>query len=334
MSYLSDGPLSTVIALWLVFSLGTLGTTLQAVPIEKRVYTTNALPGFKKNHPALFPPGIGGRHPRRRAVIDIGANSGDDYTLKAYQKGHNVFAFEPSPIVNALFSTVMTQHNVHVSRVSIDHLTTNLTRRPFKISIPRDETPKANKVYIIPIALSNTTGVFNFHESPCSNLKKCGMINHLLPDENHSQGVRVRTYRLDDVILPVRNEDIWFMKIDVEGHELEVLQGAHGFLKDARIPYIAVEFSANMKTGTDWGVELLDNLYGLGYTCYHLRGFGKCHDAKIRSPSLSCNYPFSNTILKEAPTFLEYTKTFETTEKNKKEKPRMADLMCALRHVQ
>lgn len=301
------------------------------IPPERRVYTTNFLEGFKKDMPSIFPPGLGGRDSSTRAILDIGANNGDDYTIRGYRAGHPVVAFEPSPIVNSLFRRVMEKNKVRVAVVNVGTALAPITNGySVRLVIPTDATGVKNSVYLMPVALSNKTGITVLHESPCANLIKCGKVNHIVSGDGNVDDTKVQMYRLDDVILPVHTEKIWFMKIDVEGHELEVLQGARMTLTDSKTPYIAIEFSANARLGIQWGLDLLDQLFDYGYTCYHLRGFGSCHDAKLRSPSLSCNYPFSTTDPSQAPTFEEYARIFEVKPGKEKEKPRMSDLMCAL----
>ncbi|KAI0563096.1 methyltransferase FkbM [Gracilaria domingensis] len=313
----------------LIFSLHSAVTL--AVPtsephlLHKRVYSTNTLSGFTKDKPQLFPPGLGAKHANRLVVIDIGANNGDAYTLQAFQKGHPVVAFEPSPFVGQLFKKVMSEHNV---RLRVHNFTSD--QHDDQISPDKSLELPSNTVHLIPVALSNETTFLNFHQTPCPNLQKCGKTNHLDPNSKSKASVRVPVYRLDDVPLPADPKDIWFMKIDVEGNELQMLQGARRLIREAKIPYITIEFAAHGRQGTKWGVDLLEELYLQGYSCHHLRGFGECHDHALRSPSLKCNYPFSLDDRKTAPTFKEYVETFEARSDLHK-KPSLSDLMC-VRH--
>ncbi|KAI0563064.1 FkbM family methyltransferase [Gracilaria domingensis] len=315
--------LATVFALCIAVTLAVPAS--QPHLRQKRVYSTNVLPSFKRGNPQLFPPGLGAKHANRMVVLDIGANNGDSYTLKAAQEGHPVIAFEPSPVVAPLFKKVMSDHKLtyHVYNFTSDH--------PLE-PLSADKSPRlsSSAVYLIPVALSNATTILNFHQSPCSDLRKCGKINHLDPTSKSKTAVKVPVYRLDDVPLPADPSNIWFMKIDVEGYELQVLKGARKLIKQAKIPYIGIEFAAHGKQGTKWGVDLLEELYLQGYSCHHLRGFGKCHDREFRSPSLKCNYPFSLDDWKTAPTFEEYAETFELRSDRHK-KASLADLMC-IRH--
>ncbi len=74
----------------------------------------------------------------------------------------------------------------------------------------------------------------------------------------------VRTVRLDSEIA----ERVHLLKIDTQGHELKVLQGAEGLIRKHGIDVIHTEFSPALMRGH--GVEpeeYLEYLWALGYTC-------------------------------------------------------------------
>eukprot|EP00177_Eucheuma_denticulatum_P007766 GFKZ01014126.1.p1 GENE.GFKZ01014126.1~~GFKZ01014126.1.p1 ORF type:complete len:384 (-),score=42.07 GFKZ01014126.1:184-1335(-) len=323
--------MNTLLLLFVIFgvlAIPAVSTSVKGLLPQKRVYTTNALAGFKKDKPSLWPPGFGGRGADGRYILDVGANNGDSYTLEGFKKGHNVFSFEPSPRVTSLFRQVMKKNHVDVALIKLQEGHQKGGFKAKKLTIPFGNRMVNPKVYLLPLALSNGTGEGRFHESPCPNLAKCGKLNHLARGYNRHD-VKVQKFRLDDITLPVNARKIWFMKIDVEGHELEVLKGARKTIRASRMPYISLEFSSNGRKGTKWGVELLEELNGLGYVCYHLRGFGKCHDASFRSPSMKCNYPFPTSDVSAAPSFEEYTEVFEVLPGRQKRRRPMSDLMCA-----
>lgn len=309
-------------------------------PTGRRIYTTNMLPGFKQNNPCVYPPGFG-VDAINRVIIDVGANVGQAYTFPAYRRGHTVLSFEASPMVAELFKQYMEVNNVSLSVGEVraeddapiadgDSPGQTETEIRRKVVIPsRDENDDAQHVFLFPCALSNVSEVIRFHQSPCRPGLRCGTGNHVLEGEQaKKKGLQVQSFRLDDLILPVDARQIWFLKIDVEGFESRVLQGARNLIKESKVDYIAIEFSANHRYGIDWGIELFQELYGQGYVCFHLRGFGQCHDENIKSPSLKCNYPFSTTNESLAPTFEEYSKVYELKKGKEKERPPLSDLMC------
>lgn len=337
---------------------------MQMPPLERRVYSTNLLPGCKKDSPSLLPPGFGGKDAINKTILDVGAHIGDDYTIRGVTVGHTVIAFEPSPAVVENFKKYMVQKGMPLSVVNLDHAVAAAAHARSRLSrdaidgivvrvlIPR--TPKqfgdgSNSVesrsggidlsqaraFLMPFALSNETGLTKFFESGCK-MPHCGKVNRIpMHDVDSVTGnIVVPKYKLDDLILPTDTRKIWFLKIDVEGHELEVLQGARDLIRRSGLEYIVLEFSPNGQSGVQWGVDLLNELFEQGFTCFHLRGFGKCHDDTLRSPSLKCNFPFALNNASLAPSFQEYAKVFEIMEEGGRKKPHMADLMCKRRKME
>jgi FkbM family methyltransferase len=115
-------------------------------------------------------------------------------------------------------------------------------------------------IEVIQAAASNEDGLREFFLTPSSDSH--AFYHHPLIDPSRS--VKVRTLRLDSVI-----EDADFIKIDVEGAELEVLEGAGQLLKDR--PPLVVEWvpSCQLAAGNEVG-DLPTLLVRLGY---HLQVF-------------------------------------------------------------
>jgi FkbM family methyltransferase len=119
-------------------------------------------------------------------MVDVGANVGT-YTVLAASTGANVIAIEPLPSTR-------------------QHLERNIALNAF-----------GAVVEVVPCAMGSKRG----HVRITSDL---GTMNHILRDQDDDASallVAVRT--LDDV---VGNQRATVIKIDVEGHELEVLKGA------------------------------------------------------------------------------------------------------------
>lgn len=330
-------------------------------PLERRIYSTNLLPGSKTNNPSLFPPGFGRVDALNKSILDVGAHIGDDYTIHGVTAGHTVIAFEPSPAVLQNFRKYMSQKGIPFSVVNHQHrlaaptrkhtgitneIVSMVTQTPIRqvslsdgasghgIRSENTVTAPQAQLFLIPFALSNVSGLAGFFESNCKT-SRCGKVNRIPVEgvDSVKGNIVVQKYRLDDLTLPIDMKKIWFLKVDVEGHELEVLQGARNLIRRSNLEYIVLEFSPNGRSGVQWGLNLLTELFEQGFTCFHLRGFGKCHNNSIKSPSLKCNFPFPLNNASMAPSFLDYTRVFQISDQAARMKPRMSDLMCRRRRT-
>lgn len=130
-------------------------------------------------------------------IFDVGANFGA-FVIPIARLGPDarIFAFEPNPTTAAAL-----RQNLHRNGV------TNVT--------------------IIEAAVSDKDGEVIFSDStdPATN--------HILADG--TKGVRVKSRSLFSVMEEFDIGDIDFMKIDVEGAELSVLEGASGLFREGRV---------------------------------------------------------------------------------------------------
>jgi FkbM family methyltransferase len=148
-------------------------------------------------------------HPGDR-VIDVGANIGLMTSLLSHRVGPSghVYAFEPHPV---LFKTLR-QNSQHWQRPHVQ---------------------------LLNCAASNRTGTRRLHE-PRFFAQNAGTAAFTRSPGRH-RTFEVSTVRLDDA-LP--DADYAMLKIDVEGHEHEVLAGSIRSLSRRRIPNIVFESTA------------------------------------------------------------------------------------------
>lgn len=175
--------------------------------------------------------------------FDIGANVGA-YSLVASKMGQRVkvFSFEPS------FSTYKT-------------LVTNIIENSLETSI----VP-------LPIALSQRTSLVDINFSSTES----GAAEHAVGNIKNMYGenfqpvssIKTLTYSLDDFLthfsVPVPN----FVKIDVDGNELEILKGAKLVLKNEKLRSLLVE----VKETSDFEREITKMLATFGF-CETSRGY-------------------------------------------------------------
>lgn len=75
----------------------------------------------------------------------------------------------------------------------------------------------------------------------------------------------VQVVTLDQIIAAFRLDVVDFVKIDVEGHELAVLRGAHESLLAGRIKALAFEFGSGSLNSRTFFHDLWDELHPLGF---------------------------------------------------------------------
>lgn len=141
-------------------------------------------------------------------AIDVGANVGDyTYSLcQAVGPAGRVIAIEPLP-----------------------DLAEVLTRATRKLALP---------VTVINCALSSQQGEAELRVPKRDGLREVGFAT-LVPRISGGDLVRVELRRLDDVCQTVEGK-ISFIKIDVEGHELDVLRGGERTIREHH-PNLLVE---------------------------------------------------------------------------------------------
>lgn len=134
-------------------------------------------------------------------VIDVGANIGYVSLLCSQYIGHGVvYSFEPSAITYNYVKQLASQ---------IDQI-----------------KPQ-------PLAVSNTAGMVRFIDEPMSDR------SHIAEKQGHS-GYLVECCTIDDWACKNHVERVDFIKVDAEGHDIQVIEGAINIIKSNR-PIIEFE---------------------------------------------------------------------------------------------
>lgn len=149
---------------------------------------------------------------RSRTSVDVGANLGR-YTFALASLTHRVYAFEPDVELSGFLR--------RAAPVNVSVCTAAVSNRA------------GHSTFVVP-----TRG-----EIPIVSLGRLGTIDR----SGESEGIEttVKTVSLDGVDLG----DVGFVKIDVEGHEIEALQGAAGLVDRCR-PRFLVEVEERHRTGS------------------------------------------------------------------------------------
>jgi FkbM family methyltransferase len=168
-------------------------------------------------------------------IYDIGANIGYHALLFALYVGADgqVFAFEPNPADNK-------------------SLRWNLSANGF------------TNVEVIDMAVADTTGIVSF-----AVFAEPG-VHHIASDHEPADAslISVPTITLDDFVYIRENPAPSFVKIDVEGSELHVLQGGSQMLREYQ-PVVIVEVWPEtrhqvMEIMTDCGYHIIEEHYNYG----------------------------------------------------------------------
>lgn len=101
-------------------------------------------------------------------------------------------------------------------------------------------------VHLVPVALSDVTGRSEFHvnrEADSSSLHApTELQTTVFPGTDEESVIQVDTVRFDELELPVKLGESTLLKIDVQGHEQEVLAGARKRLHEVRWVLVEVSF--------------------------------------------------------------------------------------------
>lgn len=160
---------------------------------------------------------------RNLVVFDVGANVGQTaFFFKDIFPTCVIYSFEPQPD-------------------TFEKLNNNI------------KNSKPSNVYTLNLGLSNKNGMSVFYVSPLSLVStfspsdlnsKYSIIKNLLLGRFRSaycEKLESPVATLDQVCMDLRVQKISILKIDVEGHELEVLQGAREMIQRKNIGFIQLE---------------------------------------------------------------------------------------------
>ena len=197
--------------------------------------------------------------------VDVGVYRGV-YTYQLSKISKHVHAFEPNPLLfpylNKNLKKLAENITLYESALSDSIVTTNL-------KIPKRSKTLNKKNYEEMYKL----GAATIHDK------------NLLSNEEFTS-FKIRTQKMDDILI---NNNIGFIKIDVEGHEENVLKGAAEIIKKNR-PVLLVEVEE--KHTRKSVKETINFINSLGYKAYFLSGSNLENISKLKNYNDKNNYFF------------------------------------------
>jgi len=125
-----------------------------------------------------------------------------------------------------------------------------------------------DKIIALPFVLSDQTKINKFNYSSISpGAASHSVVTEIVPDERIPTSINntslnaynyVVSYRLDDLISTFDLKKPNHLKIDVDGHELEVIKGCENLLNSQELKTILIEIDKN-SAGSDMIIEILKN---------------------------------------------------------------------------
>jgi len=172
----------------------------------------------------------------KKLVVDAGSNLGYFATYSAVM-GCRVVAFEPQPRLIPIISTS--------ARVNgVDH------RFKLHNNIISDNPKDRLKIRYV--------------RGSCWG---CSVVSAASPEEENTKDTFIiESTRIDDKV----DDDVWLMKVDVEGYEVLAIESAEKVFSKHSVQHILVEWSPKRwPHSLERGTRLLESLYDKGYKIRH-----------------------------------------------------------------
>ena len=203
-------------------------------------------------------------------VVDVGANFGYFTCLAGARIGTTgkgqVFAFEPNPHMVELLRANCAI-NWSMCPIAVHPVAVGATKQTVQLAVPRGRA--ANGSLSRPQDTDGETDCF---------MVELDSIDSMVPS---------------DVVVDV-------MKIDVEGHEANVLRGAQETLARSPNALIIMEWSMEqMKTANQSWQAMMGIFTDLRLACYLVPPTGKLSDAVELSPETLQQTPYANLLLRQ-----------------------------------
>jgi len=161
-------------------------------------------------------------HSNFEIFFDVGAHKGE--TIKLFLKNFNIsyiYSFEASPINFKILET-------NVLKIKKSFKNNKIILENFALG---SQNQKAN---LKQVQESSSSTLSDINENS-KYLKKKKKILNLFSNNEYYHNIEVQVITLNDYLITNNIKNISFLKIDTEGHELEILKGLKENLRKVRI---------------------------------------------------------------------------------------------------
>lgn len=161
---------------------------------------------------------------------------------------------------------------------------------------------------LIPVGLSNHNGVMNLLKRDDNTDTTASIVEGFRPDEFYASRQAICVFKGDEVIAGIELTDIAIIKVDVEGGELEVIEGLEGTLAAHR-PFIFFEVLNNYLAVTKQHIDndtiefrstryskLEDMLRALDYSIFNILPDSKLMEITEIRPKVSADLRLTDYI--------------------------------------
>ena len=220
---------------------------------------------------------------RGRFVVDIGLDDGKE-TLDAVQSGFVVFGFEMLTGSITKIRSNAADRGISDRVHFVEFVYDKDKGYPVAKDLPPPPTDGKGFAYIFNAGVSDTMGAMAANGEKSA----AGHIENTAFKQAWSAGM-VPILRLDQ-LLPPWIDRIFFLKIDTQGHELKVLNGATKYIHSGLVQYVQYEFSPKLMRKAVSGdpLELLNLMVSMGAICFDM--MGEHHELTRPSKPLDAYY--------------------------------------------
>ena len=178
----------------------------------------------------------------KRDAVDVGVYRGI-YTYKLSQEFKHVYSFEPNPLIYPYLKKNLTKI---IKNMSLQNLAISDNNGEINLKIPS----RRKSIF--------KTNYEELYKLGCATIHKQNKIQDY-------DTFKVKKIKLDDIL---KNKDISFIKIDVEGHEKEVINGSKNIIINNR-PALLVEIE---ERHSNYPVnETIKFINNLGYNSFYVK---------------------------------------------------------------